>query len=165
MADRPLDTYLNDHLAGATFGSEVARQLEEWMQDTDRAAEFTDLARQVEDDRETLARLMERLDTPRNPVKTVTTWVAHQLSQIKLSGLTAGEREHGLFMALETMSLGIEGKASLWRALLEVTDHYPALERDELETLLARAQAQRETVEAERHAAARRAFPGSASRS
>ena len=28
MADRPIDVYLNDHLAGATFGADLARRLE-----------------------------------------------------------------------------------------------------------------------------------------
>ena len=29
MADKPLDVYLNDHLAGAMFGSDLAQQLAE----------------------------------------------------------------------------------------------------------------------------------------
>lgn len=158
MADKPLDVYLNDHLAGARFGSDLARRLAQRMGGTAMQA----LADEIEEDRDTLQQLLERLGTSRNPVKEVTTWMAEKVSHLKLSGLTGGHNEHGLFMALETLSLGIEGKASLWAALAGVRDRYPALHEFDLEALRERAAAQRRVVEAERTAAARRAFTGAA---
>jgi hypothetical protein len=156
MADKPVDTYLNDHLAGARFGSDLARRL---ARRTGRTA-MHDLAAEIEDDRETLQQLMGRLDTQRNPVKEATTWLAEKLSHIKLSGLTARDREYGLFMAFETLSLGVEGKRLLWVALADVRDRYPALGDVDFEALQERAASQRLVLEAERTAAAGRAFTG-----
>jgi len=118
------------------------------------------LADEIEEDRRTLQQLMDRLDTPRNPLKEATAWVAEKASQVKLSGLGARHREFGTFMALETLSLGVEGKHSLWVALADIADEYPALHDFDLEGLRERAGAQRRVVEAERTAAARRAFTG-----
>jgi len=98
------------------------------------------------------------MEVERNPVKQATTWMAERLSRIKLTGLSSGERELGLFLSLETLSLGVEGKASLWRALKVVEDRYPALDASELDILIARAEAQRQMIETERGAAGLRAF-------
>jgi predicted DNA-binding transcriptional regulator YafY len=158
LSDKPLDVYLNDHLAGARFGSDLARRLAGRMGGTT----MNDLAEEIEQDRETLQRLMDRLGTSRNPVKGAATWVAEKVSHVKLSGLTAGHGQLGRFMALETLSLGIEGKGALWVALAEVADHYPELREFDLVALRERAAAQRRIVEAERTAAGRRAFTGAA---
>jgi hypothetical protein len=66
-------------------------------------------------------------------------------------------------MALETLSLGVEGKASLWRMLKHVEGRYPALDASRLDALIRRAEAQREVLEAERSTTGRRVFanPGS----
>jgi hypothetical protein len=143
--DKPLDVYLNDHLAGARFGSDLARRLAGRM----GATAMNAVAEEIEEDRQTLQRLMDRLGTSRNPVKEATTWVAEKVSHVKLSGLAAGHREFGLFMALEALSLG-------------VADDYPELREFDLVALRERATAQRRVVEAERAAAARRAFTASA---
>jgi hypothetical protein len=158
MADKAMDVYLNDHLAGATFGSDLARRIESQAQGTPMATGAGELAAQIEEDLETLLDLMQRMEVDRNPVKQATTWMAERLSRVKLSGLSSGEQALGLFLSLETLSLGVEGKASLWRALKVVEDRYPALDSSELDALITRAEAQRETIETERRAAAKRAF-------
>jgi hypothetical protein len=156
ISDKPLDVYLNDHLAGARFGSDLARRLSGRMGGT----AMNTLAEEIEEDRQTLQQLMDRLGTSPNSVKEAATWVAEKVSQVKLSGLTARHREFGLFMSLEALSLGIEGKGALWGALADVADHYPELREFDLVALRERAAAQRRVVEAERTAAARRAFTG-----
>lgn len=156
MPDTSLDVYLNDHLAGARFGSDLARRLARRMGGTTMNA----LADEIEEDRQTLQELMDRLGTTRNAVKEATTWAAERLSQVKLAGVTARDREYGLFMALETLALGVEGKNSLWVALADVVDRYPALSDVDFATLRERAASQRRVLESERAAAARRAFTG-----
>jgi hypothetical protein len=160
MADKPLDVYLNDHLAGAMFGSDLAQQLAERTDGTPFGEAMRTLAADIESDRETLKELMERLGTSRNPVKQAATYVAEKMSRVKLSGLSAGEDELGLLLALETLSLGVEGKASMWTVLREVGSRYPALAGADFDALLGRARRQREVLEQERLEAARRAFTG-----
>jgi hypothetical protein len=154
ISDKPLDVYLNDHLAGARLGADLARRLAERVGGTTLPA----LADEIEEDRKTLQALMDRLETPRNPLKEATAWVAEKASQVKLTGLTTRHREFGTFMALETLSLGVAGKHSLWVALADIADEHPALHDVDLAGLRERAAAQRRVLEAERAAAARRAF-------
>jgi hypothetical protein len=158
MADRPIDVYLNDHLAGATFGADLARQLEARTEGTDFQPEMSWLATEIEADLDILTDLMQRMGSTQNPSKQVTAWVAEKASRLKLTGLTSGRDELGTFLSIEALSLGVEGKASLWTTLRELRDHYPELLSTDLDDLLQRAHRQRQVVETERIAAARRAL-------
>jgi hypothetical protein len=160
MADKAIDVYLNDHLAGAMFGSDLAQQLAERTEGTDFGQAMGTLASTIEEDRETLKGLMDQMGTSRNPVKQAATYVAEKVSRVKLSGLSAGEDEFGLLLALETLSLGVEGKASMWAVLRDVGGRYPALAQTDFDALLHRARDQREILEQERIEAGRRAFTG-----
>jgi hypothetical protein len=157
MAAKPIDVYLNDHLGGATFGADLARQLEARTEGTAFQLEMSRLAADIEADLETLTDLMERLGVARNPVKKATGWVAEKASQLKFNGLTSANGELGTFLGLEALSLGAEGKASLWRTLLELRQ-YPELTSVDLDRHLHRAHEQRQILETERVAAARRSL-------
>jgi hypothetical protein len=78
--------YLNDHLAGATFGADLARQLEARTDGTDFQPEMSRLAAEIEADLDTLTDLMKRIGATRNPSKQVTAWVAEKASPLKLTG-------------------------------------------------------------------------------
>ena len=158
MTHRPIDVYLNDHLAGATFGADLARQLEASAEGTDFQPEINRLAVEIEGDLDTLTDLMQRIGAARNPSKQATAWVAEKASRLKLSGLTAGDDELGTFLSIETLSLGVEGKASLWVTLKELRGQYPELQSTDLDGLLQRAQRQRRDLEAARMSAAKRLF-------
>ena len=158
MPDRAMDVYLNDHLAGAMLGSDLAGQIRDRHEGTPLGAAMESIAREIEEDRETLLELMERMGVGRNPVKQVTGWVAEKASRVKFSGVVSGEPEHGAFLALESLSLGVEGKRSLWVALAAVQDRYPALQATSLDVLIERAESQRTTLERERLAAGVRAL-------
>lgn len=158
MAQKALDVYLNDHLGGATLGADLAAQIVELAHDTPLAGVVGPLHAEIEEDRETLMGLMESLGVTRNPVKQATGWLAEKASRVKFSGLSSGERDHGLFMALESMALGVQGKGSLWRALREVRADHPALADVDLDALIARADAQYATLERERLNVAARAL-------
>lgn len=158
MAQRPLDVYLNDHFAGATFGADLARQLEAQAEGTDLQPEMTRLAAEIEADLDTLNDLMKRMGCTRNPSKQVAAWVAEKASRVKLTGLTSPSDELGTFLSIEALSLGIEGKAALWATLRELRDHDPELQSTDLDDLLQRAQRQRQVLETERIAAAKRSL-------
>ncbi|HSF43371.1 MAG TPA: hypothetical protein VLT87_26460, partial [Thermoanaerobaculia bacterium] len=63
-----------------------------------------------------------------------------------------------LLEALDALSLGIEGKKILWRALAAAAEDAPALQGVDYEGLTRRAEEQRRRVEALRLDAARRAL-------
>lgn len=162
MGHTPLDVYLNDHLSGATLGSNLAGQIADRAEGTPLADVMVRLEAEIAADRETLEALMDRLGVARNPVKQATGWLAEAGSRIKFSGLGSGQPDHGLFMALETLALGVRGKWSLWRALNEVRDDHPELREVDLAGLLARAEQQYETLERERIVAGRVALGAAA---
>jgi hypothetical protein len=154
MFPRPIDVYLNDHLAGATLGSDLAEHIRDANEGTPLGEVMASVCAEIDSDRETLLGLMERMEVAKNPVKQAGAWVAEKAARVKFGGLGAGERELGTFLALESLSLGIEGKADLWRALREVAGEHPPVAALDLDGLIARAETQRATVERERTAAA-----------
>lgn len=158
MADRAIDVYLNDHLGGATLGSDLAGQIRDQAEGTPLEAVMTPLAAEIEEDRQALQDLMDALGVSRNPVKQVTGWVAEKASRVKFSGASSGEGEQSLMMAIESLRLGVAGKKCLWMALMEVRAGYEPLASADLEALVARAAAQETTLERERVALAARAL-------
>ena len=158
MAGKAMDVYLNDHLAGAMLGSDLARQIEAHSEGTELGALMASLAPEIEEDRQTLIGLMRRIGSSRNPGKQAGAWVTEKASRVKFWGLTSGEPELGMFMALESLALGVQGKLSLWNALAQVADQHPAIASVNLTDLTQRAQRQYETLERERLAEGRRAL-------
>lgn len=155
MAHRALDTYLNDHLGGATAGSDLAAQIRDRHEGEELGAVMRSLAEEIEADRKTLLDLMERVGTEPSPIKQATGWLFEKVSRVKFSGVLSGSPEHGTFMALESLYLGVEGKASMWRSLKEVADEYPALATTDLDKLVGRAEEQKSILDREMAATAR----------
>jgi hypothetical protein len=153
MADRAIDVYLNDHLAGAMLGTDLAEQIRQRHEDTPLGELMRSIAPQIEEDRQILVDLMERMNTSKNPLKQAAGWVAEKASRVKFSGAGSGEPDHGAFMALEALTLGVQGKACMWKALKEVQSQYPPLASTNLDELIERAHTQHGALERERLAA------------
>ena len=158
MSDRAIDVYLNDHLGGAMLGSDLAKQIRDESEGTPLGDVMARLAAEIEADRETLLGLMDALEVTRNPVKQAAGWIAEKASKVKFSGLGSGEPEQGLFMALESLRLGVAGKKGLWITLQQVREDYEPLRSADLEGLIERAAGQEEILERERVAAGVRAL-------
>jgi hypothetical protein len=153
-----LRTYLNDHLAGSTLGVDHARQIEQMLQGDPDADVMAVVATEIEQDRDVLVGLMEHLGASKNPVKAATAWLAEKAGRIKFSGLSANDRELGIFLALETMSLGVAGKHLLWISLRTIAEDVPEVASIDLPDLIARAESQRTRLEELRERHARRAL-------
>jgi hypothetical protein len=158
MADRAMRVYLNDHLAGAILGSALAEQIRDRAKGTPLGEVMESIAAEIEEDRQTLLNLMRRMGTRKNPIKQATGRIAELASRVKFSGLLSGEPEHGAFLALESLTLGVAGKACLWTALKKVSGTYPLLSPADLDALIDRAESQHSVLERERIAAGRRAL-------
>jgi len=165
MSSKPLETYLNDHLAGSTLGADLAKRLCERTEGTPLHEALTWIALEIEEDRETLTKLMERLGASENPVKQATAWVGEKASRLKLSELGgligSNDDTYGLFLSLETLSLGVEGKLRFWLALKHVAAEHDGLDPAELQELADRARKQRDALERARLDAASAALAGS----
>jgi hypothetical protein len=160
--DRLLAIYLNDHLAGATLGVELARRLRSSNRgDAEMGEPLAKICAEIEADRETLIQLMERLGVSRNPVKPRLAWVAERLGRLKLNGQVRGYSPLSRLLELELLSTGIGGKLQLWNALEQSFGE--TLDGFDFHALAERADKQGQRVEDLHLAAAQRALPAASS--
>jgi hypothetical protein len=142
-----LGIYLNDHLAGSTGGLELARRTAGAHHGTGTGTTLTRLAKEIQEDREALLEMMVALEAPVRQYKVASAWVVEKVGRLKLNGHLLDRSPLSSLVELETLRLGIEGKACLWRTLLLVAKHEPRLDSSRLDTLLDRATSQLETLE------------------
>jgi hypothetical protein len=142
-----LGIYLNDHLAGATLGVQLAGRLAASHPDWPSAAELTQLAAEVAEDRTALLEMMTALGVPVVRVKVYAGWAAEKVARLKLNGRLLNPSPLSGLVELEAVRLGVEGKAAAWRTLRVVAEHEHRLDVAVLDALLARAQAQSDTLE------------------
>lgn len=153
-----MSTYLRDHLAGATAGGELARKISEEYRDGRLGTYLLELARDIEQDTDSLQTLMAALDVAPDPLKQAAGWVAEKASRLKLSAVLTGDRDLKRLLELEVLCLGIEGKLSLWRSLIAVVDTETRLASTDLAVLAKRAEQQRAGLEQHRLEAAQAAL-------
>ena len=158
MAREHIATYLNDHLAGATGAVELLEHLEKEHAGTEVGRLAAGLRADVEADRQTLKSLMERLEVSRSRTRKAAGWLGEKAAELKLRLDDPAGGSLRLFESLEALSLGIEGKKSLWRALVAAAEEAPHLRVADYEGLIRRAEEQRSRVETARLEAARRAL-------
>jgi hypothetical protein len=151
-----LGIYLDDHLAGATGGLELAKRAAGEHEGTELGAFLAQLRGEIAEDRRALEALMDQLDVTPCMVKQVVTWAAEKAGRLKPNGELRGRSPLTPFVELEALSLGIEGKRLMWVALREV-DGLPLSEERRAE-LEARAERQRAGVEEHRRRLARHAL-------
>lgn len=150
--------YLNDHLAGATGGAELARRMADAHPSGDAAARLRQLAHDVAEDRSALIGMMRRLGVSVDQVRMAMGWIGEKLARWKPNGYLIGRSPLSTLIELEAMRLGVEGKAAGWRTLRAVADHDERLDAGQLDRLVERAAAQVDTLEALRVGAAQRVF-------
>ena len=146
-SDEALAVYLNDHLAGAAAGIELAEKLRDDTQGTELGTVMVALHRDITQDRDSLEELMRHLEVERHPVKEAAGSMLEKLSRLRL-------------MESEALSLGIEGKLSLWLSLQEAAAADPRLAATDYDRLIERARGQRRALEPHRLAAAVASFSG-----
>ncbi|MFP5389802.1 MAG: hypothetical protein ACLGG5_10960 [Thermoleophilia bacterium] len=113
-----LSIYLNDHLAGATLGVELARRLRGSNQgDSDFGPALAELCVEIEADRETLKGVMDQLGVGQSKLKPLAAVLGERLGRLKLNGQLRGYSPLSRLDELELLQLGVTGKQRLWQAL------------------------------------------------
>jgi hypothetical protein len=158
MTDDKLAIYLNDHLAGATGGVELARRLADAHPSGDWAPRLRLVANDIAEDRAALLTIMQRLDITVDQIKVALGWLGEKVARLKLNGRLFRRSPLSDVIELEGMRLGVEAKAAGWRTLTVVAQHDERLPIGELEGLLSRASAQIELLEELRVEAAKQVF-------
>ena len=155
MSD-PLAIYLHDHLAGAALAIELLESMKDQHAGKPLGQFAAGLLVEIEQDRDVLRGLSERVGAASNVVKELGAWLTERLSRVKLSGQR--DRDLETFESLEFLQLGIHGKLALWRALAVVSATDARLGGTDFSHLARRAEDQESRVEQRRLETARTAF-------
>jgi hypothetical protein len=153
-----LAIYLQDHLAGSTTGASLAKRALGNNRDTQFEPFLERLAREVEEDRETLLDVMRALDVGEDHLKALGALVLEVAGRLKLNGSWFSYSPLSRLVEFEGLALGVTGKLALWRALRQRDD--ARLTKFDLDALVQRAETQQEGLEEQRLEAARIAFAG-----
>jgi hypothetical protein len=153
-----LAIYLNDHLAGATGGEALADRAAHNAAGSRHAASLRSIADEIREDRSALIELMDLLNVRPSRLKPTLGLVAELLGRLKPNGHVLRPSPLTPFIELESLSLGVEGKLRLWRALSHIVDDQRLTTR--LDELIDRGRAQRDTLERLRHELARDVLTG-----
>ena len=103
---------------------------------------------------------MDDLGFGADRAKNLVLWAAEKAGRLKPNGQLTGYSPLSRLIELEGLVAGINGKLSLWRALLEVVPDEPRLDAERLKRLMERGEEQLKTVEDLRTRAARAALVG-----
>ena len=152
-ASKYLATYLNDHLAGSTVGLELARRAASENEGTPLGRFLSVLAEEIAEDRRALEELMDELFVETDHKKVAAGWLAEKVGRLKPNAQLRGYSPLSPLVELEALSLGVEGKRAMWRALREIADEHE-LDAARLDELAKRARRQRDRLERQRVALA-----------
>jgi hypothetical protein len=158
FADSLLSIYLNDHLAGATIGAALARRAAASNRSTEYGQPLAEIAAEIEEDRETLIAILQRLSIDQDRVKLLAAWAGEKAGRLKLNGRIRGYSPLSRLEELEALSLGVDGKLSLWQALQRTHAGDPRLRGVDFDELIRRARSQRQRLERRRRRAAEEAL-------
>src|SRR5687767_14007806 len=83
---RHLDIYLNDHIAGAAAGLELAKSARDANEGTGLGAFLEKLCIEIEEDKQTLEDVIDQLGIRRHALKEVAGWLLEKASRLKIVG-------------------------------------------------------------------------------
>src|SRR3954453_10364223 len=132
-----LATYLNDHLAGATTGRELAKRALSNNRGTEFEATLEWLVEQIVEDRESLLGIMRAVGAPEDHLKKLAAFAVERVGRLKPNNSLFSYSPLSRMVELEGLVLGVTGKLGCWRALQQLDD--PRLAGFDLEGLAERA--------------------------
>ena len=160
----PLGIYLQDHLAGATFGLELVERARRNNEGTEFDPSLRTLAEEIRRDRETLLDLMRDIGVAPSRLKIAAAWGSEKARRVKPNGRLVGYTPLARVEEFESLLLGIAGKRALWHLLGRLDVVGRPVGRHDYAALADRAQGQLEAVEQLRVRAGEVAFVAATAR-
>jgi hypothetical protein len=157
-ARKQLRIYMQDHLALATAGLEVARRTRSSNEGTHFGEPLARLEKEIESDKRALEGFLETLGFKADRPKVAAAWAGEKLGRLKLNGQLTGYSPLSRLLEIEGLVVGVQGKGSLWRSLREAAASEPKLDAEYLDRLATRAEEQQRELMGLRDLAAREAF-------
>jgi hypothetical protein len=145
--DDLLGVYLNDHLAAATAAVELCRRSARSVPDQETIVALSELADELDSERDALRQLMQRLSVEENRPLEAVGWLGEKLGRLKPNGSLVHRSPLSDVVELEGLRLTVQGKLGCWRALRVVADHDPRVAAQEMDILVGRAEDQARRVD------------------
>src|SRR6202035_529513 len=156
-----LGVYLNDHLAGATAGLQLARRAAASAEPESEAATIRKrLVSEIAADRSTLIKIMTTLGIRVRGYKMFAAWAGEKAGRLKFNGHLLTRSPLSDLEETEMLRLGVEGKAAGWRTLRAIAEGDSGLDTGQLDELLARAARQSDELESLRVRSAAQVLAG-----
>jgi hypothetical protein len=153
-----LATYLNDHLAGATTGRELAKRARSNNRGTQFEPTLQWLVEQLVADRAALLDIMRAVGAPQDHLKKLAAFALERAGRLKLNNSLFSYSPLSRLVEFEGLLVGVTGKVAGWQSLQQLDDK--RLAAFDLEALVQRGNEQRERIEEQRREAARIALAG-----
>ena len=122
-----LPIYLNDHLAAAPAGVDLAKRAAAQNAGSEFGEFLGELAPQVAEDRAQLEDVMARLGVSRDQLKVGAGWLAEKLGRMKLNGRLLEYSPLSRVIEFEGLTAGVNAKLMLWRTLAELVPDEPRI--------------------------------------
>ncbi|MCR4514150.1 hypothetical protein [Aeromicrobium sp. 50.2.37] len=152
----PIAHHVHTHLAGSAAGIDLFGRSADAQLDPDIGAMVRDIHRELLDERRRLRRMADDLGVGESKALTLAARAGERVGRLKPNGSLTERTDMTDLVELEAMRTAVAGKHAGWQALLSVVDVHPALDRTELEELIAQAEAQQvRLAQAHTQAAAR----------
>lgn len=144
-----LDGYLNDHLAGSAAALQLVERLRARDPESELGFVLEALRGDIEEDHAVLDGVLATLGGTANPAKRAGALGAEVLVNLRtvLPVVGTGSGDAARLEELEVLSLGIEGKRLLWKALGELSGTDGRLGAFDFTGLERRAESQRQRLE------------------
>lgn len=143
-----LPIYLNDHLALATAGRDLARRSAGSNEDTELGDFLTQFAADVVADRQQLLDVMARLDIAQDQIKVSAARLGEKLGRLKPNGRLREYSPLSRVIEVEGLIAGVNARLALWRTLAAAAAEEPRIADIDFAHLIERAREQLAALEA-----------------
>ena len=140
-----VQTYVNDHLAGAAHAIDLLEHLRRQHPTDPIGVLASKLLINVKSDAEVLRGIAARINAGSSAMKETVSRLTEKISRFKLDDHGAISFE--TFECLEFLVLGIHGKRALWLALVACSGADPRLQNINYDVLIERAEQQEAAVD------------------
>src|SRR4051812_41255028 len=122
-----LPIYLNDHLAAATGGVNLAKRAAAQNCGDEFGEVLHEVAAEGDAHRNQLEDVMARLEISRDQAKVGAAWLAERLGRLKLNGRLIEYSPLSRVVELEALILASQGRKNLWRTLAALAPDEPRI--------------------------------------
>jgi hypothetical protein len=153
-----LKIYLDDHRAGATAGTNLARRVWRKNRSGPWGTELNEIRQLIKGEKQTLDSVRAAVGISGGQGKKALALLSAQAARLKPNGHFLGYSPLTRLVELETLMSGVQSKLGLWAALLETSSSFPGLARFDFAALGEQAEAELRTLREIHDWAARQCF-------